>query len=207
MKTGLVASFIRLIAGVYLQDNLTTPKTGRIYFANHSSHLDFLVIWAVLPASLRKRTRPVAAADYWNRGALRRYLANGLFRAVLINRESVRKGNNPVEIMAKALKDGEDLILFPEGTRSLDGKIQDFKSGLFHLVREHPEVELVPVYLENLNRILPKGEFLPVPILGRVAFGATLPGFAKEETKTEFLTRCRDALIALAPVAQKTTSL
>ena len=78
----------------------------------------------------------------------------------------------------------------------MNGEIGHFKSGLYHLSRLRPDAELIPVYLENLNRILPKGEVLPVPMLSRVVFGPPLPA-RDHEDKQAFLTRARDALLQL----------
>jgi 1-acyl-sn-glycerol-3-phosphate acyltransferase len=197
--TRLIPAFIRAFAGVYEQKNLMPPGNVRIYFANHSSHLDFVVIWSVLPKALRERTRPVAAADYWTKGALRSHLANHVFHALLITREDVTRTNNPLEQMVAALAAGNDLILFPEGTRSADGQMRPFKAGLFHLARRFPNAELLPVHLENLNRILPKGEFLPAPLLGGVSFGEPLPGPQDGESKTDFLHRAQKAVFDLGP--------
>lgn len=192
----LLASVVRIVAGVPRQEGLPPPEGSRIYFANHSSHLDFVVIWASLSGPLRKRARPVAAADYWRKGVLRRFLAARVFRAVLIAREGVARDNNPLDQMAGVLEEDADLIIFPEGTRSRDGAVQEFKSGLYHLARRFPAAELVPVHLENLHRILPKGEFLPVPMLGRVTFGRAVQVPQEGESKQEFLRRCRDAVLA-----------
>jgi 1-acyl-sn-glycerol-3-phosphate acyltransferase len=85
------------------------------------------------------------------------------------------------------------IIVFPEGTRGSGEEIAPFKSGLYHLCRQKPELELVPVYLDNMNRILPKGELLPVPMLSRVIFGRPMalePG----EPKPAFLERARAAI-------------
>jgi len=187
--TSLLPFFVRAFAGVHLQRDLTPPQGVRVYFANHTSHLDFVVIWSVLPSALRQRTRPVAAADYWTRGQVKTYLAREVFRALLINREEVSRSHNPLESMGAALEAGDDLIIFPEGTRSPDGKMKPFKAGLYHLAKRCPQAELIPVHLENLNRILPKGEFLPAPLLGRVTFGPPLAPLAEGETKPEFLER------------------
>jgi 1-acyl-sn-glycerol-3-phosphate acyltransferase len=168
----------------------------RVYFANHSSNLDFVLLWASLPQFLRRRTRPVAAHDYWTTGVMRPWLASKVFRAVLIERKNVNRANNPMTPMCDALRAGDSLIIFPEGTRNPSGEIGEFKSGIHHLAREVPEAEFVPVYIENLNRVLPKGEILPVPILCSVNFGEPLrllPG----ESKPAFLGRARDAIISL----------
>ncbi len=173
-------------------------KALRVYFANHGSHLDFATLWAALPAEARSRTRPVAAADYWNRNRLTRGVACGLFNALLIARDGITRRDNPMVHMANALRQGESLILFPEGTRSTDGTIAGFKPGLWHLANAVPEAEFVPVYLQNLNRILPKGHFLPIPLLSTVVFGKPIqagPG----EAKSSFLHRAREALLDLVP--------
>lgn len=171
----------------------------RIYYANHSSHLDFVMIWSLLPPRLRQSARPVAGSDYWERGAIRKYLAGHVFHAVLIERQKEKTENAAraaIEHMAREMGQQYSLIVFPEGTRSVDGTVAPFKSGLFHLSQLRPDVELVPVYLENLNRILPKGEFLPVPMMSRVTFG---PPFAAGEChdKADFLIKARDALTRL----------
>jgi 1-acyl-sn-glycerol-3-phosphate acyltransferase len=170
--------------------------TQRIYFANHTSHLDAAVLWVSLPPLLRRQTRPVAARDYWGKPGLRRWFANSTFRALLIDRERTDPNADPLAPLSEALAHGDSLILFPEGTRHRERLPAEFKSGLFHLAMRHPSVELVPVYLENLYRSMPKGAHLPVPLTCAVRFGAPLqriPG----EAKTAFLQRARDAVIAL----------
>jgi 1-acyl-sn-glycerol-3-phosphate acyltransferase len=168
----------------------------RIYFANHTSHLDTLVLWSALPSSLRPLTRPVAARDYWAASFARRFLAEKIFNAVLIDRTSADPDANPVLEMARALGDRHSLIIFPEGTRSPTGEPGSFKSGLYHLARERGDVQLVPVFMENLNRILPKGSFLPVPLLGGVTIGTPIRLDAGEE-KSDFLARARMAVLGL----------
>jgi len=189
----------RLLTGVRPIWHGTQPdRRLRIYFSNHSSHGDFLLIWASLPAGLRRLTRPVAASDYWLAGSLRRYVSGRVFRAVLIDRKVTRGGRNPVQQMSDALADGNSLILFPEGTRNLGDGVQPFKSGLFHLAKKHPDIELVPVWIENLGRVMPKGAFMPAPLLCTLVFGAPLQLLA-DEKRDQFLTRARNALLALAP--------
>jgi 1-acyl-sn-glycerol-3-phosphate acyltransferase len=173
----------------------------RVYFANHGSHLDFATLWAALPSAMRERTRPVAARDYWDRTRLTRAIAVDLFNSLLIAREGITRRDNPIEQMAAAMRQGNSLILFPEGTRSRDGVMIDFKSGLYHLASKVPEAELVPVYLQNLNRILPKGHLLPIPLISSVVFG---PPFQLEpgEKKADFLKRAREAVLNLMPHAR-----
>ena len=199
MIRDLLALMVRVITGVHLIHDRGTGEVPRIYFANHSSHLDFVVIWAALPAHLRRRARPVAGADYWRRGPLRRWLAGRVFRAVLVPRGKVAREDDPIGNMAAVLDEGCDLILFPEGTRSTDGRIAAFRPGIHTLVKRHPQVELIPVFLENLNHILPKGEFLILPLMGNAIFGPPCEGPRDGETRHDFLARTRESLLALNP--------
>ena len=179
------------------------PETRqRIYFANHTSHLDFPLLWGSLPPDVRLQTRPLAGRDYWDRGRVRRYLARRVFRMLFVSRcesktnpETVAaNAQRSVTRAARALGLGATLIIFPEGTRGNGEDVRPFKSGLFHLCKLRPDVELVPVFLENIHRILPKGEAIPVPIAGSITFGRPLrllPG----EDKHAFLARARTALV------------
>jgi 1-acyl-sn-glycerol-3-phosphate acyltransferase len=176
--------------------------TPRVYFANHASHLDFVLIWSALPRHARRHVRPVAGRDYWDKTPARRFLADRVFHALLIDRGGAAAGCSAcaarasVARMAGEVAARQSLIVFPEGTRSRDGEIGAFKSGLFHLSRLCPEAELIPVYVDNLSRVLPKGEFLPVPMLSRVVFGSPLGGCGDED-KQAFLSRARGALLQL----------
>lgn len=201
-SASLLAGFARLLTGVRAIWKESPEAPGRrIYYANHSSHGDFVLVWASLPAARRRRTRPVAGADYWLGGPVRRFIGCRVFRAVLIERGAPASGPgaDPIGEMTAALDAGDDLILFPEGTRNMgDEPLLPFKSGLYRLARQRPETELVPVWLANLNRVLPKGRVLPVPLLCTATFGPALT-LAPEEGKAAFLARAREALLALAP--------
>ncbi len=193
-----ICTFAKLVTGVRaLWIGCGPEDRRRIYFANHRSHGDFVLIWACLPNGLRARTRPVAGSDYWLKGGLRRFIINRVFRGVLIDREAGREAD-PIGVMGQALTAGDSLILFPEGTRNLGDELLPFKSGLFHLATAHPEVELVPVWIENLGRAMPKGSLIPIPLLCTLSFGQPLT-LAPDEAKADFLARARTALLALAP--------
>jgi len=197
MTPGLLAGLVRLLTGATGRWVGCAPDTRpRVYFANHSSNLDAVVIWASLPEPLRTLTRPVAARDYWDAGPVRRHLAKNVFHAVLIERKKPTAHDNPLEHMIEAMGQANSLILFPEGGRFSGPDPMPFKGGLFHLAKRRPDAELVPVYLENMNRILPKGEFLAVPLLGGVNFGAPIR-LEAGETKEHFLDRARAAVLAL----------
>ena len=94
------------------------------------------------------------------------------------------------------LDQGWSLIVFPEGTRNSSDDLLPFKSGIYHVARQRPQIELVPVWIENLNRVMPKGEFLPVPLLCSATFGAPTR-LAPGEEKDAFLARLRRSVIEL----------
>lgn len=192
----LIAALFRILCGTGTIWRCSALSPGqRIFYANHSSHLDFVLLWAALPNEIRQRTRPVAAADYWLSSPLKRFLAETVFQAVLIDRKSGEPQEKQRQ-MVQALDEGSSLIIFPEGTRSFNGELQAFKSGLYYLYQARPNVRLVPVYLENLNRILPKGEFILVPLLSKVTIGAELLP-AADLDKNGFLELSRNALLEL----------
>lgn len=193
----LLTLLTRLLVGAYPQWQGCAPsRTQRIYFANHSSHMDAIVIWSSLPAELRAKTRPVAAKDYWEKGALRRRIAIKELKVVLIDRHHTAHAN-PLDPLIQALHEGSSLIIFPEGTRRPQPLPSPFKSGLWRLMREFLDVELIPVYIENLHRSMPKGTLIPIPTICSVRFGAPLP-HSPDDSKEDFLNRARNAVIQLA---------
>ena len=219
--SSVLVSICRFLTGIRAKQTSPIAKdTPCIYYANHSSHLDGLVIWSCLAPDIRPYVHPVAAEDYWNKNRLRRYLSRRIFRAILIPRHAAKmniaeESNqcekileqstgetasstsnkvNALAIMQDILDQGESLIIFPEGTRGNGESIQDFKAGLWHLSRKNSNVQLVPIYLENLNRVLPKGSRLVVPVICSAIFGAPIVAIHENESKQEFLIRAKSAL-------------
>lgn len=194
----LLIALVRILVGASPRWVGSTPSPAqRIYFANHSSHIDTVALWSALPPDIRARTRPVAAADYWNRDAIRRYVASKGLNVAFIERTRADRSTDPLQPLVEALERGDSLIIFPEGTRNMQALPSPFKSGLFHLAMRFPGVELVPVYLENLHRCMPKGAVFPVPLICTVRFGAVLSRIPNE-SKTAFLERAREAVVELA---------
>jgi 1-acyl-sn-glycerol-3-phosphate acyltransferase len=196
----LLCGFVKALTGARVRWLGCPPAaTQRVYYANHASHGDFALLWACLPPDLRQRTRPVAGADYWGQPGIRRYIADHLIHAVLIERTGGMRADNPIRPMIEAIEAGDSLIVFPEGTRNTtDEALLPFKSGIYHLARACPQVDFVPVWIENSRRVMPKGRFVPVPLLCTLFVGVPLrldPG----EEKNAFLERCRGALLALMP--------
>jgi 1-acyl-sn-glycerol-3-phosphate acyltransferase len=194
MTGTVLAAIARLISGASVRWIDCQPDTcQRVYFANHTSHLDALVIWSALPLKVRALTRPVAAKDYWTKGWIRPYLAKNVFDALLIDRKNIKVHQSPVDLMVKSIGDKYSLIVFPEGHRNTGSEIEEFKSGLYYLAKKRPDLELVPVHIDNLNRVLPRGEFLPVPLLSCISFGAPI-WLEDREPKVHFLHRAREAV-------------
>ncbi len=198
MDTNLTRNFLVLLARLFSGASVrwidSQPDTcQRVYFANHTSHLDAIVIWSALPQRVRALTRPVAAKDYWTAGPIRRYLANRVFNALLIDRKEIKVHQSPVDMMIREIGDRYSLIVFPEGSRSSGREIGEFKSGLYYLCKKRPDLEAIPVHIDNMNRILPRGEVLPVPLLTCISFGPPM-WLERGEPKRDFLQRARQAV-------------
>lgn len=204
-----IVGIARVLAGGNVRRVGFTPdERQRIYFVNHTSHLDFVLIWAALPPHLRAMTRPVAAKDYWDRPGIRRYLGVKVFNAVLVDRQPIQWGArgpggeaagaplSAIDVLLEGLGEKHSLIIFPEGTRGDGTTIAPFKSGLFRMAKARPDVDLIPSYINNLNRVLPKGEFVPVPMLASVSFGEPMR-VGESEEKSAFLDRARNAILEL----------
>ena len=207
----LLLGFIRLLTGAQARWYGCPPKAEqRIYFANHQSHADLVLIWAALPHELRSITRPIAAKDYWTKSNFRRWITTEVFNAVYVDRMGGKPPADaapdpsapvadPLEPLVAALQSGDSIIIFPEGTRGHADEPQPFKSGLYTLATRFPDVVLVPAWINNVQRVMPKGEVVPVPILCSVTFGAPVrvePG----EERRPFLDRARQAVMALRDV-------
>ena len=192
----LLQLIVRLLIGAYPRWIGCKPSTKqRIYFANHTSHIDTVAIWAALPTDLQKTTHPVAAFDYWGKSKWKHYIVTRGLNAIFIKRaKEDRTEDDPLQPLYDTLTAGDSLIIFPEGTRNKEDLPLPFKSGIYHLALRHPDVELIPVYLENLNRIMPKGEFWPVPLVCTARFGKPIQ-LLENEDKDAFLARARQAVI------------
>ena len=195
----LLLGLVRLLTGAQARWWGCPPKAEqRIYFANHQSHADLVMIWAALPAELRGITRPIAAKDYWTKTPLRQWITTAVFNAVYVDRERT-EGQDPLAPLVQALDAGDSIILFPEGTRGHAEEPQAFKAGLYNLALRFPQVVLVPAWIHNVQRVMPKGEVVPVPILCSVTFGVPMQ-LQDDESRQDFLARARDAVIALRDV-------
>ena len=249
----LLLGIVRFLTGSQARWYGCPPKAEqRIYFANHQSHADMVLIWAALPEELRSITRPIAAKDYWTKTPFRQWITTAVFNAVYVDRQATPArpappvAQEPVGVLAdlatasadadtamaggpdpspeapplaptpeelraalppsdplaplvRALVSGDSIVIFPEGTRGHGDEPQAFKSGLFKLAQMFPQVVLVPAWINNVQRVMPKGEVVPVPILCSVTFGAPIQLEAGEERRP-FLDRARRAVIALREV-------
>lgn len=194
----LLLGFVRLLTGAQARWLGCPPKAEqRIYFANHQSHADLVMIWAALPQELRGITRPIAAKDYWTASPLRAWITREVFHAIYVDRSrSDKTEGDPLEPLVEALHKGDSIILFPEGTRGHTGEPQAFKAGLYNLARQFPGVVLVPAWIHNVQRLMPKGEVVPVPMLCSVTFGEPM-ALGPDEDRSAFLSRAREAVLAL----------
>jgi 1-acyl-sn-glycerol-3-phosphate acyltransferase len=199
LMSWFLLGLIRVLTGSQARWYGCPPKAEqRIYFANHQSHADLVLIWAALPRDLRSITRPIAARDYWTRTPFRQWITTAVFNAIYVSRDR-SMDQDPLEPLVAALSSGDSIVLFPEGTRGHAEEPAPFKAGLYNLAQKFPHVVLVPAWINNVQRVMPKGEVVPVPVLCSVTFGAPLrlePG----EERRSFLDRARNAVVALRDI-------
>jgi 1-acyl-sn-glycerol-3-phosphate acyltransferase len=203
MRAKLMSYFllglIRVLTGSQARWYGCPPKAEqRIYFANHQSHADLVMIWAALPEELRRSTRAVAAREYWTKTPFKQWITTAVFNVIYVSRER-HADEDPLEPLVAAMNAGDSLILFPEGTRGFADEPQAFKAGLYNLALKFPGVELVPAWINNVQRVMPKGEVVPVPVLCSVTFGAPMH-LIEGEDRQAFLQRARAGVIALRDV-------
>ena len=181
----VIRPFLALFIGLRVSGRAHLPESGSfILIANHSSHLDTVSLLSLFPLNRLRRIRPVAAADYFERNKAISILSRTLFNILPIVRKHITAENNPIRQMRSALDAGDSLIIFPEGTRGTGEELGEFRSGVSHLLEKMPEVCVVPAYLINMGRSLPKGEFIPVPFFCEIRLGkpVTIQGNRREIT-------------------------
>lgn len=181
------------------------PKQ-KVYFANHTSNLDTIIIWSALPTNLRGITRPVAAKDYWDQPGVRRHIATKELNVVFVERNKETRTEDPLNPLRRALDEGYSLIIFPEGKRNKEVVPGEFKSGIYWLAKEYPHIDFVPVYLENVAKTFPRGAFFPLPIICKAFFGKPTPkvsdydvNMSEKELVDSYLNTARNGVISLIP--------
>jgi 1-acyl-sn-glycerol-3-phosphate acyltransferase len=165
-----------------------------IFAANHSSHADTSLILHALGDHARERTVVAAAADYW----FKRPLLGNLVSLFLNTFPFSRTGGAQAQLHSSSqlLKSGWNLVLFPEGSRSPDGRIQEFKAGVGHLANE-TGTPVVPMHIRGAYQIMPRGQKLPLPGPVRVRIGKPIAA-QPDEGSRQFTARIEKAVRALA---------
>jgi len=170
-----VRPFLTFFVGLRIAGAENLPKTDPfVMIANHTSHLDALTLLSLFPLSRLRNVRPCAAADYFESTKMVSWVSHTFLNILGIRRTNITRETHPVFLMKACLSRGESLILFPEGTRGSGEEISSFKTGIAHLIEEAPGIQILPVFLKNLNRSLPKGEFIPIPVFCDVRIGAPM---------------------------------
>jgi 1-acyl-sn-glycerol-3-phosphate acyltransferase len=198
-------AFVRFYCRLRVDGLEHIPQTGPFILAvNHSSHADTAVIFAALPRPLRKRVVAAAAQDYFFDNGFRQFATRILFNTIPVPRSAFAAGD-PLRHVVRALREGYGVLLFPEGTRSQNGELGPFRSGIGRLAAEFPNLPLIPVWLEGTARVLPKKASIPRPVSVSARFGAPVNySPASLEDKSTWRTaanQVREAVMQLRPQA------
>lgn len=169
----LVRPLVSLLLGRCIKGHEHLPVSGpAIIAANHNSHLDILYLIALMPFKAIPLLRPVAAADYFCSTPITSWLSRTLLGIIPLDRKRGSFHADPLAGPAAALEQGEIVIIFPEGSRGKPEELGQIKPGVAHLAKRFPQVPVIPVFMRNLGRSLPRGSFVLVPFCGKTAVGA-----------------------------------
>ena len=161
-----------------------------IYMANHQSYFDIFTLLAYLPVDFKFILKQELMKIPLFGHAMKRagYIA--------INREDPRKAVRSINEAAKRIKNGTSVLIFPEGTRSVDGRLQSFKKGGFHLALKSG-CDLLPVTIRNSHNIVPKGSLRVNRGIITMTIGKPLPVKAYSKRNTDqLMNRVREAIMS-----------
>ncbi len=165
-------NFLKIFIGLkYINEKTLKNKKQFILIANHNSHMDTMAIMSAIPSRYIHKVHPIAARDFFGGSLFKKILMRYLVNATLIQRDREDPNNDPIESMDKMLKKSRSLILFPEGSRGVPGIMTKFKKGLGYLIQRNPEINVIPVYLDNVYKTLPRGKNLILPYNCSIKFG------------------------------------
>ncbi len=153
--------------GLNIRNSQNLPKDGPcIIVSNHNSHLDTIVLMTLFSTKKMLKISPVAAADYFLKNKVIAWISLNIFNIIPLSRKVSKTAQESFyEELDKRLKNNSIVILYPEGSRGEPDKMSNFKSGIAHIAKLHPDVPIIPVYLEGLGMALPKGEAVLVPAI------------------------------------------
>ena len=145
-----------------------------IIMPNHTSHLDTLTVISAL-GTKAYQLWVLAARDYWFATRLQGWFAGTCLNALPIEREgNFTEFLQDLRAANEVMEQNNGLLIFAEGTRSIDGKLQPFKPGVLSLLIYGPNVPVIPAYIEGTYHALPKGQNLPKRHPVRIVFGEPL---------------------------------
>ena len=165
-------NFLKIFIGLkYINRKTLKNKKQFILIANHNSHMDTMAIMSAIPSRYIHKVHPIAAVDFFGGSLLNKILMRYLVNATLIKRDRNDTENDPIDAMDKMIKKYRSLILYPEGSRGIPGIMTNFKKGLAYLIQRNPNIKVIPVYLNNIYKTLPKGRKLIIPYNCSIEFG------------------------------------
>jgi 1-acyl-sn-glycerol-3-phosphate acyltransferase len=200
--TCIIRPLVLFAMGVNIRNREGLYKAApAIIVANHNSHLDTMVLTSLFPLRLLRKIRPVAAEDYFLRNRWLAWFALNIIRIIPLQRRGRNAKDDPLAACSKAIEAGDILLLFPEGTRGEPERLAVFKSGVAHLAHRHPEVPVIPVFMQGLGKALPRGECILVPVVCDVVVGEPIfwPG-----SRREFMEQLEERMQGLARQVQRT---
>lgn len=198
--TVLVRPVILFVLGINVRHREKLPGTGPVVIiANHNSHLDTLVLMSLFTGRSFKKVRPVAAGDYFMKNKFLAFFSTRVMNIIPIQRKMTKDIRGMFSPIIEALDDDGIIILFPEGSRGEAEQLSKYKSGIYYLMREVPDVAIVPVFMHGLGKALPKGSFIFVPFFVDILVGDP---FKFDENRKAFMDTLNERMDALGKEGQ-----
>jgi len=160
LKTVILGPILKLLFRPWVEGEEHIPEEGAaIFVSNHLSFSDSIFLPLVVP----RRMTFLAKADYFTGGGLKGRLTRAFFKGagqLPVDRSGGRASNAALEAGLKVLREGELLGLYPEGTRSPDGRLYKGKTGVARMALE-ARCPVIPVVMVNTDKVQPTGRIIP----------------------------------------------
>ena len=193
---GLVKPLTLVVLGLNVRRQHLLPQAGpAILVANHNSHLDTVVLLSLFPYRLAMKVRPVAAADYFFKNRYLAWFVVNVLRIIPVDRRLRTGAAEMSRGVSAALRAGDIVLVFPEGTRGEPESLSQFRSGISHIAMSNPGAPVIPVFLHGAGKALPRGEAMLVPFFCDVFVGEPLFWCGE---KTPFMAALQSRFEALA---------
>lgn len=133
--------------------------------------MDTAAFLAMIPMKGHLEAHPIAANDYFGRSPFARKFFEFVFNTIIINRKGKQEIDKTIEPINLALSQKKSILIFPEGSRGEPEIMGQFKNGIAYILKTHPTIPFVPIYMQGLGKAMPKGDSVIIPHDSKIIVG------------------------------------